>query len=530
MRFPVIGGTASCGSSQIFKPRHQMLERGDVVEAAVCEGRPVEALAGSQPADLAVQPVVVVVAGEAIQRGLGIGQRAEDLAIENLALERRPERLDLAIGPRRVHLGLDLADLQLAQRLAEAGEHAGYPVHELDAVVAHQVERPAAELDAVAQPDQDARDLAAGRDAQSEHVARVVVDQAEDPGLEVALAPQLDEERPLDVDVPKRVRAGALIARTALTRQGRAGCAEVVEELLDPAMTDLGDLAPAQLGRDALGVPVRVKTNGDDHLLQPDRMFGQGLPRAVSLRDERGEATGRVRLLPAPQRHATAPAKVERRRRALVASGPHHPGALPDRVEARSWHVPQGRSTTAGRQEAEARSFLERGAVTSRTPASRSLLVRRTSASRATKITVRCGSFARTTFAVGGVRASASTMTRSGSRPLTSRTVRAGSSASTVPMPTRTASVRSRRRCTSRRAGFPERYRRPGTATRPSTVAATFRRTNGRPRFRRETNPALSRSASARSTPSSTSIPAARSPRMPLPSGRGAGSRMATAA
>ena len=89
-------------------------------------------------------------------------------------------------------------------------------------------------------------------------------------------------------------------------------------------------------------------------------MFGQGLPRAVSLRDERGEATGRVRLLPAPQRHATAPAKVERRRRALVASGPHHPGALPHGVEARSWHVPQGRPTTAGRQEAEARSFLER--------------------------------------------------------------------------------------------------------------------------------------------------------------------------
>src|SRR5713101_4604765 len=360
MRFPVIVDTRSRGGSDIREPEHEVLERGDVVEATVGEWRAVEALGRREPADLAVQTVVVVVANEALQRGLGAAERAEDFAIEDLALERRPERLDLAIGPGRVHLGLDLADLQFAQRLAEAVEHAGHPVHELGAAVAHQVQRPTAQLDAVAQPHQDRGDLASGRNAQAQDVAGVVVDQAVDPGLEVTLALELDEERTFDVDVPERIDAVALVARATLARSGRPARAEVIEELLDPAVADRGDLAPAQLGRDALGVPVRVQPNRDDDLLEPCRVLRRGSPRTVPLGDERGEAAGRVGLLPAPQRHARAPAKIERRCEALVTSDPQHPRALPHRAQPRAWQVPLRRATTAGRQEAKAWSFLVR--------------------------------------------------------------------------------------------------------------------------------------------------------------------------
>jgi hypothetical protein len=49
-----------------------VLERGDVVEAAVGEWRAVEALPGGRRVDLAVQPVIVVVADKALQGGLGV--------------------------------------------------------------------------------------------------------------------------------------------------------------------------------------------------------------------------------------------------------------------------------------------------------------------------------------------------------------------------------------------------------------------------------------------------------------------------
>src|SRR5437870_4512957 len=198
-----------------------MLQRRDVLESAVGEWGSVVALGRSEPADLPVEPVIVVIAGEVGERGLGVGQRAEDLPIENLALERGPEGLDLPVRPGRVHLGLDVAHRQLAKGLAKAVEHPGHPVHELGAVVAHEVERTPTELDAVAQPDQDRRDLTGGGDAQTEDVPGVIVNQTEDPGLEVALTRELDEERSLDVDMPKRIGNRALIASTALPRERR---------------------------------------------------------------------------------------------------------------------------------------------------------------------------------------------------------------------------------------------------------------------------------------------------------------------
>ena len=62
----------------------------------------------------------------------------------------------------------------------------------------------------------------------------------------------------------------------------------------------------------------------------------------------------------------------------------------------------------------------------------------------------------------------------------TSRAVNCGSSARTVPMPTATASTCARSSCTRRRDSSPEIQREPGVATRPSSVTASFKVTNGR--------------------------------------------------
>ena len=78
-----------------------------------------------------------------------------------------------------------------------------------------------------------------------------------------------------------------------------------------------------------------------------------------------------------------------------------------------------------------------------------------------------------------------STTTRSGSFAGSSgcRTVSCGSSASTVPIPTRTASAANRRRWPSRRAASPVIHRDvPSTAAiLPSSVIAALRVTCGRP-------------------------------------------------
>jgi hypothetical protein len=60
-------------------------------EAAVGEGRAVEPFGRCLPAELAVEPVVVVVAGVGGDGRLGRGEIGELLAIEDLRLEDRPE-------------------------------------------------------------------------------------------------------------------------------------------------------------------------------------------------------------------------------------------------------------------------------------------------------------------------------------------------------------------------------------------------------------------------------------------------------
>src|SRR6266540_4253406 len=76
-------------------------------EAPVGERGAIEPLRRRLPLELAAEPMVVVVAGVGGHGGLGGGEVDELLAVEHLALQVRPEGLDLAVRPGRVDLGPD---------------------------------------------------------------------------------------------------------------------------------------------------------------------------------------------------------------------------------------------------------------------------------------------------------------------------------------------------------------------------------------------------------------------------------------
>ena len=96
-------------------------------------------------------------------------------------------------------------------------------------------------------------------------------------------------------------------------------------------------------------------------------------------------------------------------------------------------------------------------------------------------------------------------------------------------MPVSTALDRARSRCTSQRdLSLVIHWLSPvAVAVRPSRVAASLQRTQGRPRSNRDTNPRLSACASVSSSPVSTVIPAAASSAKPRPATWGLGSRIA---
>jgi hypothetical protein len=133
-------------------------------------------------------------------------------------------------------------------------------------------------------------------------------------------------------------------------------------------------------------------------------------------------------------------------------------------------------------------------------------------------------------LADGGESSRLSTSTFSGWRGVTtSRTVSLGSSSRTVPAPVRTAQARARQWWPSARAADPViHWLRPlARAVLPSMLAATFRRTHGRPLVMRDTKPMLSSRASRSKSPVSTVTPAAASFLKPSPATRGFGSCIA---
>ncbi len=136
-------------------------------------------------------------------------------------------------------------------------------------------------------------------------------------------------------------------------------------------------------------------------------------------------------------------------------------------------------------------------------------------------------------LACGEIRKRLSTTTRSGWRAsVISRTSSRGSSLCTVSMPTMIAELRARHLCTSARAAAPVIHLLSplAMAVRPSRLAASLARTNGRPRRMRLMNPGLSASAWCCNRPTSTPMPAALSAAIPLPPTFGLGSSMATTA
>lgn len=96
-------------------------------------------------------------------------------------------------------------------------------------------------------------------------------------------------------------------------------------------------------------------------------------------------------------------------------------------------------------------------------------------------------------------------------------------------MPVRIAHARARHAWPSRRAASPViHWLSPdGSAVRPSSDAAVFIRTHGRPRVIRDTKPMFSSPASCASSPQRTSMPASRSIPRPRPDTCGFGSSIA---
>src|SRR3984893_830896 len=257
-----------------------MSQGWDVLEAAVGEGSPFVALGRVHPPKNLAQPVVVVVLREASQGSFSLRQAGEAFPIQDFGLQDVPEGFDLAVRPRRGDLGAEMPDVEFGQALAEAGEETGHPAHEGFAVVAHQLQRLPAELEALVQPAHDGHGLGFREDAQSHQKSGVVVNEPDDPGLDVVATTEIDEEGALDVDVPELVGTAALVTRSRGPGGGASATAPVLEQLIDVIWADLVDLAPVHLRSDPLGVPVSVQADGDDDHVNPG---GDGLAQALRL-------------------------------------------------------------------------------------------------------------------------------------------------------------------------------------------------------------------------------------------------------
>jgi len=166
----------------------------------------------------------------------------------------------------------------------------------------------------------------------------------------------LQPEGTLDVDVPELVGPRSLIGRATIAVDPRSRGAVLGEQRVDRMVTHRVDVAPAELGREALAVPVRQQTHRDDGQLDPGR---QPLTSRTTWPMAEGlEATVSVGTTPAIQ---AGPAGTEREgcTDALLVRGPDT--ADP---EAQSSQVLTGRwswgSPTPGREEQEPGAFLIR--------------------------------------------------------------------------------------------------------------------------------------------------------------------------
>jgi hypothetical protein len=111
----------------------------------------------------------------------------------------------------------------------------------------------------------------------------VVVDQAEQPSLEVTAAGEPDEERTLDVDVPEFVRLAPFVSRPWRGSEAATAAAVALEELIDVGVADLIDLPAFHLCSNSLRVPVRRESNGNDDPAHPVRDSGLSFTSSARL-------------------------------------------------------------------------------------------------------------------------------------------------------------------------------------------------------------------------------------------------------
>src|SRR6266567_2653894 len=270
MKFLDTDCTGRSGSIHDFlEPGLQMSQSGDVLKATIGERGAVVALSGSQPSEDAAQPVVVVVLGETRQCSFGSGKAFKALPVEDLRLEDVPESLDLAVGPRRADLRAQMLNSKFAELLSEQSEDAWHPDDKRLSVVAHELKRLAAQFEAFVQPSEDGRGFVLVQDAKPDNEPGMVVNKTNKPGLDVTAAPQVDEERALDVDVPEFVGPTSFVAGTGRSGHSSPTAAAGCEETIDMVGADLVDLASHHFGGNPLRVPVGVKPDGDDDQVDP---------------------------------------------------------------------------------------------------------------------------------------------------------------------------------------------------------------------------------------------------------------------
>jgi len=149
-----------------------------------------------------------------------------------------------------------VVDVQFLEALAEPGEDVGHPGDEGLTVVAHEVQRLPAELEALVKPLQDGRSLGVGVNSQADDEAGVVVHEPNDPSLDVAAGSQPNEERAFDVHVPQLIGATSFVPRPALAHDAAASTAAISKEPVYEVVPDPVDLTALHLSRDPLGIPV----------------------------------------------------------------------------------------------------------------------------------------------------------------------------------------------------------------------------------------------------------------------------------
>ena len=127
----------------------------------------------------------------------------------------------------------------------------------------------------------------------------MVVNQAEEPSLEVTAAGEPDEERTLDVDVPEFVGLAPFVSRPWRRSDAAAAAAAALEEFIDVGVADPVDLAAFHLCSNSLRVPVGRESNGDDDPAYPFRDSRLSFTPGARLGDQSGDATGSKESSPA---------------------------------------------------------------------------------------------------------------------------------------------------------------------------------------------------------------------------------------